>query len=288
MTPVVLFGFAGRRPNLELQLPFLRRITTTHPDVEVHLWNLARIPPDFHYVRYITGPRIAIRNEQYRTRPHWLGFKNVYVHYAQPAYKDHLFVKVDDDIVFMQTERFSAFIDAVAANPATIVSANVVNNGACSRVQPGLRDAFDMTGIPLLDWHRHNKVAAMAHRYFFDTWQTRLTDPVTVVETPDWLSINMIGFDHPTMVAMADGIGWIEGPPVIIAGRMFGNQDRRGDEGMANTFGRRIVTGFLAAHLSFAPQNVGDWSEQAQGWRRQYADIGRIYLEEDRAALQNS
>lgn len=39
---VILFVFAGRRPNMELQLPFARRILEEHPNTEYHVWNLAR------------------------------------------------------------------------------------------------------------------------------------------------------------------------------------------------------------------------------------------------------
>jgi 3-dehydroquinate dehydratase len=272
---------------MELQLPFLHRIAAEHPDVEIHLWNLARIPPDFYYVREIKGPQIAVHNEQYRTRPHWMGYKNVYRHYCQEEYRDAVFVKIDDDIVFIQTDRFGDFVDAITANPGAIVSANVVNNGACSRIQPGLAEAFDMTGLPLLDWHKHNAVAAMAHEHFFVHWRDMAAEPVTVHDSDDWLSINMIGCDHDTMRALEAGIGWVEGPPTVIAGRWFGNTDRRGDEGMANTFPRRIVAGMLAAHLSFAPQAVGDLSQQATAWRGVYRRIAHTYLEEDRAALQD-
>ena len=41
-----MFCFGGRRANMELQLPFVRRILDEHTDVEYHLWNLARNAED--------------------------------------------------------------------------------------------------------------------------------------------------------------------------------------------------------------------------------------------------
>jgi hypothetical protein len=43
---VIIFCFAGRRANLEIQLLFIRRVLADHPDAEYHVWNLARTEED--------------------------------------------------------------------------------------------------------------------------------------------------------------------------------------------------------------------------------------------------
>ena len=102
---------------MELQLPYIRRILAENPDVEYHVWNLARDHDDNFYLKTIAGERIRVFNEHYGVDP-WKRFNNVYEHYADEAYSDHLFVKLDDDVVFMETDRFAEFVKAVDGNRA--------------------------------------------------------------------------------------------------------------------------------------------------------------------------
>ena len=87
---VILFVFAGRKQNMELQLPLVRRIITEHPNVQYHVWNLSRNDDDNHYLRAIEGERITVLNDYFGIAP-WLGFNAIYRHYAHnPKYRDHL------------------------------------------------------------------------------------------------------------------------------------------------------------------------------------------------------
>ncbi|OTR07280.1 hypothetical protein B9M83_09230, partial [Mycobacteroides abscessus] len=61
MLRVILFVFAGRKANMELQVPYIKRILAEHPNVEYHVWNLARDPKDAEYLQTITGERITVR-----------------------------------------------------------------------------------------------------------------------------------------------------------------------------------------------------------------------------------
>lgn len=126
---VILFVFAGRKQNMELQLPLVRRIITEHPNVQYHVWNLSRNDDDNLYLRAIEGERITVLNDYFGIAP-WLGMNAVYRHYAHnPKYRDHLFVKVDDDVVFIETGRFGEFVDAVNGNRASVVTAKSSTTG---------------------------------------------------------------------------------------------------------------------------------------------------------------
>ena len=234
---------------------------------------------EFHAFKQVASQRVTLHEEFYSTRPRWLGYNQVYRHFAHPRYKDCLFVKFDDDIVFMETDRLSEYLAVIEAHPGAIVSADVINNGACARHQPGLWDQFEAIGEPQLDWHIHNKTAVMAHEHFFEHHQQLLNQPIRTIETEDWLSINMIGYNWETGKLIAERIG-TPSPPCI-AGRGFSNKDWIGDEGMSNLLPRIITKGFTVAHLSYRPQDLTN--QQEDTWRHHYEVIGRTYLGEQQA-----
>lgn len=269
MTRVVLFVFAGRRPNMELQLPFIRRILAEHAEVSYDVWNLCRTPEDAEYVRGIEGERITVHDEYYGG-----GWNDVWRHYTDRAYRDCLFVKLDDDVVFLETARFGLFVEAIAQHRRAIVSANVVNNGACTALEPGLYAEYERLGVPLLDVHASNAYSHLAHTYFFAHQDEMLGQPVELVRSTDWLSINAVGFDYQQVCRIAAKLDLPH--PAHIAGRDFDRGHRLGDEGCVNTFPRILVRGFLAGHLTFGPQHPT--GKQLMYWRRGYAEAGRRYL----------
>ena len=274
---VILFVFAGRKQNMELQLPLVRRIITEHPNVQYHVWNLSRNDDDNHYLRAIEGERITVLNDYFGIAP-WLGFNAVYRHYAHnPKYRDHLFVKVDDDVVFIETGRFGEFVDAVNGNRASVVTAKVVNNGACTPTEPGLWSGFEALSLPLLDVHLSGEYAVMSHTYMFKHWREMVGQPVKLIKTRDWLSINTIGYDWRMVRKIARRVGTPS--PGDIAGRSFTPRIKIGDEGMVNMLPRLILQGFLTAHLSFGPQHAHLTDAQLSLWRKRYAAIGQQYLD---------
>ena len=271
----VIFGFLGRRANIELQLPFITRILAENPNVEFHVWNLAKTAEDDRYIRGLAPlERMTVRNDFWSSCP-WTGFDNVYRWYAnQDDYADTLFVKIDDDIVFLQTGRFAQFMETARAHPGYITSAFTINNGASSPELHSHFQGFDGLTCDLLDVHESNHYAELSHRHMFDHWRDILAQPLEPTPTKDWLSINCIAFNHQVMRTIANTVG--SQAPRYIAGRDCGQWPYFGDEGVANTLPRIIVNGFLAAHLTFGPQSVTD--EQADLWRKQYAAIAQEYL----------
>lgn len=273
---VILFCFAGREANMRLQLPYVRRILAENPDVEYHVWNLSRNVNDDAYLRFITGERIIVHHELYGPDP-WRRFDDVYRYYARPEFADTLFVKIDDDVVFIETDKFVKFVNLVAAQPHSVVSAQVVNNGACTPLEPGLHRLFSQMGIPLLDVHLHSRFAMASHRYFFDHADEMFDRPVQLVPIhEDWLSINLIGYTS----AVAQRIGRDLGAPspTFIAGRTFSVRGKLGDEGLVNTLPRLVARGFTACHLTFGPQEKYLSGADLDVLRQGYAEISEKYL----------
>ncbi|MCT7369448.1 hypothetical protein A7R75_10610 [Mycolicibacterium llatzerense] len=271
-----MFVFAGRRPNMELQMPYLRRILDENPDTELHIWDLSRTPEDHAYIQSITGDRITVLDQFYDGDQPWRHFNQVWRHYAERQYQDHLFVKIDDDVVFLETEAFASFVQAVDTNRGTVVSAKVINNGACTHTEPDLWLAYDSLNIPLLDVHLSADYADLCHRWFHDNWIDTLNHTPVLAPTEDWVSINVIGFDWRTCLEIALRLD--RPSPPEIAGRHFTLNNRVGDEGAVNMLPRIIHEGFVTAHLTFGPQERTMTDGQLAEYRKMYADIAEQYL----------
>lgn len=272
---VIMFVFAGRRENMEIQLPYVRRILDQNPDVEYHVWNLARTQEDRDYLQTISSNRIRVINSLAGDKP-WERFNKVYQHYADSIYRGDHFVKLDDDVVFIDADLFAQFIGASKRNPDAITSARVINNGACTSTDRDLWSAFRQLRIRLLDVHMSGKYALASHHHFRDNWTQMLGGAMEPIPTQDWLSINFISYDWPMATRIADLLGTPS--PRRIAGRVFAPRDRLGDEGLVNTLPRLIVPGFTVAHLTFGPQERKLTRAQIVDLRADYENIAVKYL----------
>lgn len=284
----ILFAFWGRKANVELQLPYIHRILAEHPNVEFHGWDLSRDPRDARYLRTLTGERFKVLTNFYQGNGRASrGQTRVWQHYATREYRDYLFVKLDDDDVFLETDQFGAFTQAAQDNPGHIISALIINNGASTRHIPELwhgyqnllsANAHERTiGKPLelLDVHLSAEYAEMCHRWFHTNWQT-LIGGNTITPTDDWVSINAIALTWPILQCVAALLGTV--PPSEIAGRYFSERNHVGDEGACNMLPRLIHKGFVVAHLNFGPQITAMEPETWTELRKLYADISEQYL----------
>lgn len=278
-----MFMFGGRRANVELQLPFIHRILVENRSVEYHLWNLARDPEDREWLQTCfsdmgfddVSDRVLLMNQFAGDEP-WTRFNDVYRYYADARFAECRFVKLDDDVVFIETDRFAEFEADIDANPDRVISANVINNGACTVVDPELTMRWRKMRLPLLNVHLRPQFALMAHQYFFDNYARLLGREPALVPTRDWLSINLIGYDWMMGRKIAKLVGTPS--PRVIAGRMFTPRNLIGDEGAVNMQPRLIQKGFMAGHLYFGPQAKRLTDEQLTELREHYAGLGRNYL----------
>lgn len=285
MSRVILFVFAGRRPNIELQLPYIERILSENPSIEAHIWDLARDRDDSRYLRTIQGERITVRTDFYqRDGRASRGQSLVWKHYASMPYRDFVFVKLDDDDVFLETGSIAKFAQAAVENPEHVISALTINNGASTRHIPDLWAMTQQLGVPLLDVHLSADYAERSHNWFFANWQTITGQPGELIPTEDWVSINAIAYTWQMGRNIANLIG--KRPPEHVAGRDFPYrnadgrmvQHRIGDEGAVNMQPRLIHTGFVAGHLNFGPQIKQMTEALYADLRKGYADVGKQYL----------
>lgn len=291
---VVLFAFWGRKENIELQLPFIHRILDENPGAEFHGWDLCRDRRDSRYLRTLpTGERFTVKHDYFSNDGRAsAGQVKVWRHYTDPEYRDTVFVKIDDDDVFLQTQGFPKIVQAAIDHPGHVVSGLTINNGASTRHIPDLwsglgtllsadeNEAALGKPLELLDVHLSGEFAQMCHRWFHTNWAT-LTTQTGVVPTEDWVSINAIAMSWPVLHCIAALLGRTS--PAEIAGRYFTPRNRIGDEGAANMLPRLICRDFVVGHLNFGPQIHRLDADTLDELRDLYADISTQYLTLQRA-----
>ena len=273
IAPVVLFVFAGRKPNMELQLRWARRVLQLNPAVDYHIWNLARDPADAAWLQTLSADRITVRNE-YAAAGSSPGMNLVWRHYTHPRYRGTVFVKVDDDVVFLDPYRFADLTAAARTAPGLIVGADVVNNGACGAGHP------ELAGCHPLRVHASNPAADWAHTWFTQRWAAAVTAPIRLAPQPGWMSINAIALNWAMTRQLAGLLG--RRAPPLIAGHRPGRK-RIGDEGAANLLPRAVLWGVMAAHLSFGPQHATE--QQLTRWRAGYSAILDAHLAPETAGM---
>lgn len=197
--------------------------------------------------RYIGNPR-----EQ-------LPYFQAYEYYATriDAFSDAVFLKCDDDIVYLDIDKLDGFIQFRRANPNYfIVSANVVNNGVCAYFQqqagsiPASVGDFERPpgGFGGSLWESAER-ATQLHAFFLGTGGAALPLPEPVVDWTERQSINFIAWLGRDLRHMALP---------------------QGDDEHALTIGvptflerpSAIYSDFMVSHLSFGPQERG-WDPTA-------------------------
>lgn len=278
-----MFVFAGRKPNIEVALPFYRRILEQNLDTELHIWDLARDPEDSEYLRTIEGERITVKTAFYGPIAS-RGQVRVWKYYASPQYADCIFTKLDDDDLFLETDSYPSFVQAAQDNPDKVISALTINNGASTRLIPDIWALYQQLDIPLLDVHLSAEYAEQSHRWFNANWQTLAGQPAKLVPADTWVSINAIAYTWEMGCKIAALLG--TRPPTVIMDREYPYRTPQGrltrykvgDEGAVNMQPVLIHQGFVAGHFSFGPQSkLMDDGLQAE-LRKLYADIANQYL----------
>jgi hypothetical protein len=309
MSDLVLFIFAGRKANMEVQKPYLDRILTDHPEAELHLWDLTRTATDGAYVRSLHGQhdgRVHVMTEFHsghpikclypNGRPRRRGWPPCTCMLHKPPYEEPykfyaknwvgpdggeastVFVKMDDDVLFLETDRFDDLIRPLVDHPNRVISANTINNAVAAKYQPhALLTANQFAVGDPANWandkrwwalHIDPKFARWEHDQFLtDTIAATGLYPTSYVRTRpgEAISINCVAFTHSTMRRLAT---W------------FNHDPRLGDEGAIDRMLPWICTSFHAAHLTFGPQDQAMTEDELQELRDRYMMMRKGYLGE--------
>ncbi len=177
-----------------------------------------------------------------------------YQYYAKrlPDFADALFLKCDDDIVYVDLDGLSGFIDYRRKNPNYfLISANVVNNGVCAYFQqvsgalPLSLGHFERPpgGFGGTLWTDPNK-ANNLHDFFLAAAKKEFPLPSKVVDWQERQSINFIAWLGSDLQHMALARGDDE---KMLSVDLPAFLDRP----------TAIYSDFTVSHLSFGPQESG-------------------------------
>lgn len=192
--------------------------------------------------RFVGNP-----NEQI---PYW----QAYDFYAKrlQTFSNSIFLKCDDDIVYVDLEKLSEFIEFRRTNPKyVVVSANVVNNGVCAYWQqvagsiPEQVGHFERPpgGFGGSLWQSAERASEL-HDYFLQTEDKRLPLPAKVIDWNERQSINFIAWLGRDLIHMA---------------LPKGDDEHALTVGLPTFLNRptAIYADFTVSHLSFGPQEKG-------------------------------
>ncbi|MGV3548403.1 hypothetical protein [Rhizobium sp.] len=182
--------------------------------------------------------------------PYW----QAYDYYARrmKSFQDSIFLKCDDDIVYLDIDKLGDFVEFRRTNPKyLVVSANVVNNGVCAWFQqqagsiPASVGDFERPpgGFGGTLWLSADK-ATRLHDYFLSTKDKRLPLTEKVVDWTERQSINFIAWLGRDLVHMALPKGDDEKALTVDLPELL---DRP----------TAIYSDFMVSHLSFGPQEKG-------------------------------
>lgn len=291
---MVIFIFAGRRANMEIQMPYLMRLLDLYPEAEVHLWDLTRDAADQRYLQGLEGAqegRVHVLGHLHPGHPircanpggrrgrrypcacllHRPPYERPYQYYAS-RYENipTVYVKMDDDVLFLETERFNDLIMPLVDHPNRVISANVINNAVCAKYDVDLSRTLRTLFDPQTDrqwWvlHTSPEFARESHDWFLDNIGNGRTIASGYVRTRpgEQVSINCVAFTNKTMNRLA---------------RAFTYNGRLGDEGVIDSYLPWIARSFHAAHLTFGPQDKEMSLVELNVLRLRYLELSSRYL----------
>lgn len=133
---VILFCPGGRKSILNVQLLYLLKILDLDIIFEYHLWDFSWTKEDSDYIAQLTNihPKIKIKYSPYSnaSRAGEIASKQfsyfLHEYYTFETYKESIFIKLDDDICFIDIPQFEKFIDGRINSNSFLYSANIINN----------------------------------------------------------------------------------------------------------------------------------------------------------------
>jgi hypothetical protein len=183
MGSVIFICPGGRRKVLELQLKYMIKLLDLDIVHEYHLWDFAWTESDSEYIASLKDyhPKLKImyspftkgKRESNIASKQFAYFLHDY--YTYEKYKEYIFVKVDDDIVYVDIPQFESFIEGRKNSNSFLYSANVINNNLIEV------EKFDFI---------HSKFLAISHKIV----QKNRKKNTEVFPCSNRLSINFVAY----------------------------------------------------------------------------------------------
>lgn len=213
------------------------------------------------YIRGGYGYSIELDHEQSKIIQ-FIGDKEIMAPYFQcynyyadrySIFSNDVFLKCDDDIIYMDIEQFKGYIDCIKQNPQYFfISANVINNGICAYLQqkahsiPEEIGHFESppNGLYGSLWANGGK-ATKLHEFFVSQQGKTLSLEKELVEWNERIFINFIGWTGDKLRYMNFPQGDDEGMLAVLLPKNLNKKIA-------------IYSNFTVSHLSFFTQEYQD------------------------------
>lgn len=168
----IAFTMAGRQEMMGLLVKYMTKALEKNILDEWHVWDLSRTDSDSLWLkRSISHPKIKLMDTPFKEKNESIighssfnqynGFKHVYQYYNNAIWIQHTFVKTDDDIVYIDLDKFDRFFKTIECNlnNKDFISANVINSEVPTYYQ---RQLGLLKNLPYQDNLNQNEIEVYA------------------------------------------------------------------------------------------------------------------------------
>jgi len=118
-----------------LQVEYINILAERNQISQYHVWDFDRDQLDYKWLKEIIKKNDRFIFFSVNNKHSWKEYYQYYAH-RQKQFQDSIMIKLDDDIVYLDINKFSNFIKFRREHSNFfIVSANVINNGVCAYFQ---------------------------------------------------------------------------------------------------------------------------------------------------------
>ncbi|TPX35295.1 hypothetical protein SmJEL517_g02359 [Synchytrium microbalum] len=268
----VITCFAGRRQYMDIMLQYVDALVERSFVDEVHLWDFTAVPEDAQYLQqFVAKPKYTVMNTNKREK----AWEDYYQYYGElnGTNDDDVYIKLDDDTLFIDIEAFPSFIAFRRNNPHALWgSPNVINNGVTAYYQ-GLYKMHPIA-LPYDSYFgklvTNGTIAEQLHEHFVghiaDMSEWIRQTGVIYHKLGDRLSINFLAFLAKDLPLIKD----------------LGKDDEHVLTVLKTVELKRqgyIDMSFLTAHMAFGPQREGKDAMNQSHVLEMYRNFGRKYFE---------
>lgn len=203
--------FAGRQRYLSILKNYLDYCLDNKIITEVHLWDFCRDPNDSIYIKKISefDCRYKLFLTNHQKSKELYHYSEYYNYYHKQDYQDtDIIIKCDDDIVYIDIDNISNFIDTIKDN--SLYFPNIVNNDVCAYLQskhgihnflPNINQDLSTIGckVPLTEWYKNKNLAIEIHDLFLQNPENFKLKGIDNIYWGSRISINMFAGNFKTI-----------------------------------------------------------------------------------------
>ena len=164
---VIMTCFAGRRRYLEILVRYVDKLITKGLVDEFHMWDYTRDPEDATWIRE-NCQRFKIFEVQDKYGTTGWNWTEYYSYYPKQNLDPMtVLIKCDDDIVFIDVDKFQSFIDKRRENPQNFIAfPSIVNNRIPVSIQRQCGVWPNITRDEIDDIDVTKDLCSKLHKYF--------------------------------------------------------------------------------------------------------------------------